>query len=323
MPAQINYPHLASMVFNTPLMCTTQLRDAVNQAIIPRLLGGGNSINVQLPESAAIAALAPGVDKRGENYVEYSTRQGLCVIPVHGILSVRGSGLDAQCNEIVSYESVGNRFMAALDSPDVEEIVLDFNTPGGAAVGCFDFAEKIYEARSVKKITALVNYNAYSAGYMMASACAEIIVSETSGVGSIGVIASHVDMSQAIDAAGLKVTTFFRGYRKNDLSPYEPISTEAAAVLDAELDELYALFVSKVARNRGLSEQAVRDTQAGTFRGQHAIKAGLADKLMYPQDAVDSIAQSIAERHLAETAAKGNKKRIGAQAAAMRMQAQL
>ena len=152
---------------------------------------------------------------------------------------------------------------------------------------------------------------------MLASACSEIIVSATSGVGSIGVIAAHVDLSKALDKEGLKVTTFFRGDRKNDLSPYEPITDAAAATLNAELDDLYQLFLEKVARNRKLGVSAVRDTQAGIYRGDKAITAGLADKLMHPQDAVDQIAASIAQRK----ASAKTKPRIGVQAAAMLMQA--
>lgn len=322
MTTQINYPHLASLLFNTPLMCTPQLLDAVQQAILPRLLGGG--VQVNLP-TQVLGAFSPGVSERNADRIQHRTFHGVSIIPVHGILSTRGDGIDAQCNEISSYEKTAGMLDAALADNSVEHIVLDLNTPGGAAVGCFDFAERVYEARQTKPLTAVVNYSAYSAGYMIASAAHEIIVSTTSGVGSIGVIASHVDLSKALDMAGLKVTTFFRGHRKNDLTPYEPVSEEAAAILNTELDDLYGLFVEKVARNRGLSTTVVRDTQAGIYRGQQAITAGLADQLMYPQDAVNHIAQALADRPLQERSSNrgANRKRIGAQAAAMRMQAQL
>lgn len=319
---QINYPHIAGMVFNTPLMCTAQLLDAVQQAVLPRLIGRG--VNIQLPPVLSeSSALAPGVDDYADRNISYSTHHGVAVLPVHGILSTRGIGMDADCNEISSYESVGNELAAALQSDEVEEIVLDLNSPGGSAQGCFDFAEKVYQARAEKKITALVNYNAYSAAYMIASAATEVVVSDTSGVGSIGVIASHVDLSKALEAEGINITTFYRGARKDDLSPAHEVTEEAAAVLNTELDDLYGLFVSKVARNRGLSEQAVRDTEAGTYRGQQAIEIGLADRLMYPQDAVNEIAQAIADSKLEERSSAGGGRKIGAQAAMMRMQAQL
>lgn len=325
---QINYPHLASDVFNTPLMCTQGLFDSVQSALIPRIIGAGSG-GIQ-----AVGALAAGIDEQDEERVAYNTHQGVAVIPVHGILTTRRGGIDAQCREVSSYEKSSALLDAALQSEEVEHIVLDVNTPGGAAVGCFDFAERVYQAGEQKPVTAIVNFSAYSAGYMIASAANEIIVSDTSGVGSIGVIAGHVDMSKALEANGLNVTMFYRGDHKNDLSPHEPVTDAAAAVLNAELDDLYLLFVEKVARNRGLSVETVMDTEAKTYRGQKAIDAGLADKLMYPQDAINSIAQAIIDKRAqkrvsvsantsassAEVPAK-TQKSVARQAAAMAMQA--
>jgi signal peptide peptidase SppA len=307
----INYPHIASMVFNTPLMCTPLLLDAVQQALMPRLTANPMS------SSTAPALLAPRYEDYDAEAVAMRTVGGVAVLPVHGILTTRRGAMDASCMEISSYEKIGSLLEAALNSSAVEHIVLDMNTPGGAAVGCFDFAERVYQARGVKPITAIVNFSAYSAGYMIASAADEIIVSTTSGVGSIGVIAAHVDLSKALDNDGLKITTFYRGDHKNDLSPYAPLTDTATAALNASLDELYALFVDSVARNRHVSAASIRDTQAGLFTGAKAISAGLADKLMHPQDAVNQIAANLAQRNVSR---KTNAGRIGMQAAAMQMQ---
>lgn len=315
MTTQINYPHLASMVFNTPLMCTTQLRDAVQQAILPRLLGNG--VNVTLPDGDNNLTM-PGIDSGDVYRMEGSTHHGVAVIPVHGIMTTRRGGIDAECREISSYERINGMYDAALESDQVEHIVLDCNTPGGSATGCFDLAERIYQSRGEKPVTAVINFSAFSAGYMIASAADEIIVPETGGVGSIGVIASHIDMSQALELNGLKITTFYRGYHKNDLTPYEPISDDAAAALDAELDDLYALFVERVARNRGLSTQAVIDTQASTYRGANAVNSQLADDVMYPQIAVNQIAQGLLNNKQSK-----KRKRVGVQAKAMALQAQI
>lgn len=84
---------------------------------------------------------------------------------------------------------------AALNDPSISEIVLDINSGGGAAVGCKELADYIFQSRQTKPITAIVNYSAYSAAYFIASACSKIVVSQTSGVGSIGVIMEHLDTS--------------------------------------------------------------------------------------------------------------------------------
>lgn len=309
--SQINYPFLASMVFNTPLMSTPMLLDAVKQVLLPRMTGGHPH------DVGMISPLAPHLGDRDAETVKYRTYRGVAVLPVHGILTPRRGAIDAQCMEVSSYEKISAQLDEAINDAGVEHIALDMNTPGGSATGCFDFAERIYQARGIKPITAIVNYSAYSAGYMIASACDEIIVSTTSGVGSIGIIAAHVDLSKALDNEGLKITTFFRGDRKNDLSPYEPFTDAAAAALNHRLDELYALFVDSVARNRGMKAATVRDTQAGVYMGAKAITAGLADKLMHPQDAVNQIVTNLAQRKAGNKTKAG---RVGMQAAVMQMQ---
>jgi ClpP class serine protease len=103
-----------------------------------------------------------------------------------------------------------------------------------------------------------------------------VFVSRTGGVGSIGVIAMHVDQSEKDAQDGVRYTAVFAGDRKNDLNPHEPISSEAHAFLKAEVNRVYGLFVETVARHRGIEASAVRDTEAGLFFGQAAVAIGLA-----------------------------------------------
>ncbi|RBL67076.1 S49 family peptidase, partial [Pseudomonas sp. MWU13-2625] len=143
-------------------------------------------------------------------------------------------------------------------------------------------------------ITGIVNFMAYSGGYLLGSACSELVVSQTSGVGSIGVIASHMDRSKMEEGMGVKVTTVFAGAHKNDLSPHEPLSDQSLKYLNDVVQESYQLFVNAVAEYRGLAVQQVIPTEAGLFRGQAGIAAGLADRLQSPQQAVDDLSQSVA-----------------------------
>ncbi|MBR7437618.1 S49 family peptidase, partial [Klebsiella pneumoniae] len=75
--------------------------------------------------------------------------------------------------------------------PSISEMVLDINSGGGAAVGCNELVDYIYQSRDSEPITAIVNYSAYSSAYFMASACSKIIVSQTSVGVAIGVIMDH------------------------------------------------------------------------------------------------------------------------------------
>ena len=54
------------------------------------------------------------------------------------------------------------------------------------------------------------------------------------------------------------------------------------------------LFVETVARNRGLSVDVVRATEAGTFLGAKGVEAGLADTVMSPDAAFRELIASLA-----------------------------
>ncbi len=180
---------------------------------------------------------------------------------------------------MTSYEKIREEIEEALIDEEVETIILDIDSPGGEVNGLFDLADFIYEARKSekKKIVAIANDDAYSAAYAIASSAEKVFVSRTSGVGSIGVIASHVDQSGFDEKQGVKYTTVFAGKRKNDLNPHEPMTSESLESLQGEVNRLYEMFVQLIARNRNLSMERIKSTEAGLYFGEKAIEIGLAD----------------------------------------------
>lgn len=179
----------------------------------------------------------------------------------------------------VSYAAVRDTFDELLNDDAVTSIILRLDTPGGMASGCFDLVDHIFEARGRKPVYALVDDHAYSAGFALASACDEIWVSRTGGVGSVGVVRFHYDWSGNNAQVGLKVTPLFAGARKVDFNPNFPLSEEAHAEAMVDLEEMYTLFVDTVARNLDMEADAVRATEAACYRGQAAVTVGFATRL--------------------------------------------
>ncbi|MHC3931085.1 UNVERIFIED_CONTAM: S49 family peptidase [Wolbachia endosymbiont of Nasonia longicornis] len=198
------------------------------------------------------------------------------IIPIHGILTKKLGTFDDFLGT-TSYEKIQEEIEEALENKEVETITLDIDSPGGEVNGVFDLADFIYSARGKKRIIAIANDDAYSAAYAIASSAEKVFVSRTSGVGSIGVIASHIDQSGFDEKCGIKYTTVFAGSRKNDLNPHEPITSESLESLQKEVDRLYEMFAQLIARNRGLSIEKIRSTEAGLYFGEKAVEIGLAD----------------------------------------------
>ncbi|WP_264736379.1 MULTISPECIES: S49 family peptidase [unclassified Wolbachia] len=198
------------------------------------------------------------------------------IIPIHGILTKKPGAFDEMLG-MTSYEQIEVQVKQALEDSSIETILLDIDSPGGEVNGIFDLADFIYSARAKKRIVAIANDDAYSAAYAIASSAEKVFVSRTSGVGSIGVIASHIDQSRFDEKQGIKYTTIFAGSRKNDLNPHEPMTSESLESLKKEVDRLYEMFVQLIARNRGLSIEKIRSTEAGLYFGENAVEIGLAD----------------------------------------------
>ncbi len=315
---------LLHQLFNQPHMV---LPDVLHEAVA--WAGSRMGVNLhQINVSVGAALIQPQAwhdDGDGaqaisaeEQRQQAAQQTGVLVVPVYGVLVSRENNVNLCANQ-TSYESIRRQINAGISDPRVEAIVLELDSNGGAVTGCFELVADIVAAKAVKPIHAIVHFSAFSAAYAIASACTDITLSESAGVGSVGVVMKHADFSQQLAADGIVVTTFFRGARKNDLAADAPLTEEAVAVVDQRMDTYYAKFVDVVAANRRLSVDAVRATEAGLLYGQAAIDAGLADTLESQQAAINRIAAGVASKRAGSVRARSAK----ATAAAMAMAAQL
>lgn len=214
----------------------------------------------------------------------YDILEGIALIPVHGTL-VQKLGMLRPFSGMTGYDGIRRNFLTALNDPDVKGICLDIDSPGGEVAGCFDLVDTIFTRRGQKPVYAILSESAYSAAYAIASAADRILVPRTGGVGSVGVIYVHCDMSRQMKDEGLNVTIITCGSRKAETSPLRPLSEAAQAALQDDIDAVGALFIETVARNRGISVDAVRALEARTLRAQEGVRAGLADDVMSPDEA--------------------------------------
>ncbi|KMN32078.1 serine peptidase [Chromobacterium sp. LK1] len=277
----INYPHLAQRLFNVPLAITPQKAEVVMAALADRF-GLARLFHAD-GRVVALESWDGDIGSPAENK-PYQVVAGVAVIPVSGTL-VQKLGTMSPFSGMTGYDGIRANLSLALADDSVHGIVFDIDSPGGEVAGCFDLADAIYAARGEKPIWSILTENAYSAAYALASATDRIIVPRTGGTGSVGVICMHVDMSKALGSAGVNVTIIHYGDKKANGSDVRPLSSEALADIQSDVDEMGELFVETVARNRGIPTRAVRSTQAGTFMGSAGVKVGFADAVMAPDAA--------------------------------------
>lgn len=308
---------LLENIFNQPMLATPEL---MHQAVV----FAQNHLGLVITGHAA-PAITPRLgmdDNEGDGAADLDTDEddntGVAQIAVYGPLVARTGNLQ-MCSRMTAYETIAAQLRAARDDDTITRIVLDLDSPGGDARGCFELARLIRAVALIKPVHGIVNFSAFSGGYLIASACTDISISTTGGVGSIGVIMKAIDISEAYKQAGVVVNTFYRGDRKNDFAPDTPLTDGARATADARMDAMYDLFTSTVADARRIPLASVVGTQAGCYYGQAAIDAGLADRLEDPQDAFDRIVALAREDRLSRTAPAPSPTPIGFSAHAQRL----
>ena len=215
-------------------------------------------------------------------YRPYKVANGILSIPVEGVLLNK---FPWAIGYATGYEYIHQAMLRGMADDSVKGIALVIDSPGGMVSGNFDLVDRMFAMRGEKPIKAFASDSAYSAAYSIASAADKISVSRSGGVGSVGVVTTHVDYSGALADAGIKVTFIFAGKHKVDGNSYEPLPEDVRTKIQGRIDALYADFVSIVARNRDMDEKAVRATEADTFMASEAIENGLADEAGAFEDA--------------------------------------
>lgn len=165
----------------------------------------------------------------------YNVVDGVLQIPVKGVLL---SGFPYQLWDwATGYEYIMAAYQRGMDDPNVKGLAFVIDSPGGEVEGNFDLVDFMSGDAKVKPVQAFA-VAAYSAAYSIASAADKITVTRTGGVGSIGVVTSHVDMSKALDDWGYKITFIFAGKHKVDGNPYEPLPDDVKARIQTTVDKL-------------------------------------------------------------------------------------
>ena len=239
-----------------------------------------SGVRLSAEDISAVIGVAPA--EAAARRERAATTGSVAVVPVLGIVSQRANMIhEVSSGAGTSTETLARQIKQHAADPAISAIVLDVDSPGGSVYGVEEVAAQIYEARAAKPVTAVINSLAASAGYWIASAAGQVVISPSGEAGSIGVYAAHIDRSAELERAGRKPTLISAGRYKVEGNPYEPLTDEARAAMQASVDGYYAQFVADVAKHRGTSAGAVRGGygEGRVLRAEDAVSAGLADRI--------------------------------------------
>lgn len=233
-----------------------------------RLKADGGEVSAEEIAEIMAARRAGGVQVYGKT----------AVLPVFGTLAQRVGGLEAASGGI-STEKIGASLDGLMADRSVKNVVMVYDSPGGSVQGIPELAQKIRGYRSEKKIIGVADPMAASAALWLMAQATESYVSPSGQVGSVGVIAMHQDTSKQEEMEGVKTTIVTSSPYKAEMASSQPLTEEARGELEAKVREYHGMFISDIAKGRGISAANVEKNfgQGRMLTASQAKAAGMVD----------------------------------------------
>lgn len=172
-----------------------------------------------------------------------------------------------------------NRAFAMKAAPVVAILI---NSPGGSPVQSNLIFKRIraLAEENKKQVIVAVEDVAASGGYLIALAGDEIIVDQSSIVGSIGVVSAGFGFEKLIEKIGVERRVYTAGESKAMLDPFKPEKESDVQHLKALQRDVHDMFIDLVRSRRG--ERLADDPTlfSGAFwSGIRGLELGLVDRV--------------------------------------------
>lgn len=180
--------------------------------------------------------------------------------------------------------NIGNNFAKeiakARQDSSIKAVVFRVNSPGGSVQASAAIEREIALLKECKPVVASYGGYAASGGYWISCGTDKIFSDKSTLTGSIGVFGLIPSFGKAlkknVHLNVYEVATHKHGSLASGMSPLDP---EEEAVMQNQIDATYEDFVSRVAKGRGLTTDAVDAIAQGrVWAGGDAIKIGLVDE---------------------------------------------
>ncbi|NKB65976.1 MAG: hypothetical protein GKR89_02835 [Candidatus Latescibacteria bacterium] len=180
---------------------------------------------------------------------------------------------------------------AAKDDPGIAAVVLRVDSPGGDALAADLVAAELLACKERKPVIISQGYVAASGGYWLSMYGDAVVAAPNTITGSIGVIGGWLYDQGLKEKLGV-TTDHVQVGRSADLDfgmrlpfiglqlPDRNLDEREQAVAEGTIRTLYADFVARVAKGRGVAPEVIEAVAQGrVWSGRAALAAGLVDTL--------------------------------------------
>jgi len=212
----------------------------------------------------------------------------VAVIPIQGQIGYGSANMLS--GSAVNPDTIKEQIRDAETDSSVSAILLDINSPGGTPVASEEIMNAVKECK--KPVVSWISDSGASGAYLAATGTDKIVASNSSWVGSIGVILDLTNLSDLYEKLGVNRTAITGGKYKDMGADYRNLTPEEQNILQTMVNENYDSFISMVAENRNLSKEYVASIAEGQiYTGKQARDLKLIDEIGGKDQALDLAAK--------------------------------
>jgi signal peptide peptidase SppA len=184
-------------------------------------------------------------------------------------------------------------FVLTCGKKETDSVIIIISSPGGYA---FEFEEAYTQLSRLRnngfKTIALIDKMCASGGYMLACACNKIICSETSKIGSVGVIGQTFNYKKLVDKLGIEFFRFTTGKYKGGFPTSTDYTDEDIKTTHEDINQTLTVFKNIVqsARKNINIDQVL---SAKVWYGKDALEIGLVDEINILDDYLMKLSENI------------------------------
>ncbi|MFM7758861.1 MAG: signal peptide peptidase SppA [Crocinitomicaceae bacterium] len=196
----------------------------------------------------------------------------IAVIVAEGDISREGDG--------IASEKLCKLWKKVREEDNIEAVVFRINSPGGSALASDEIWREVELTKAKKKVIVSMGDVAASGGYYIAAPAHRIFAENSTITGSIGVFGMIPYTGKMLENK-LGITFDRISTNKHGaLSLNRKLTEEELSITQAEVDEIYDDFLSKVATGRKMTKENVNKVARGrVWAGSDAVKIGLVDEI--------------------------------------------
>ncbi|MFK7826228.1 MAG: signal peptide peptidase SppA [Oligoflexales bacterium] len=206
----------------------------------------------------------------------FKEKDGIALIEAYGEIHLSQQGSE----QVITPKNLGKKISWAMNQDQVKGVVLRISSPGGSATASDIIWEQVRQLAEKKPVVVSMGGVAASGGYYIAAPAQKIFADPTTITGSIGVIGMVPNFRNFQEKYGVSFHMVSNSERRSLLNPGERASAKDREVLGQSIDEVYEVFINKVAQGRKLAvEEVNKIAQGRVWTGLQAKNIGLVDEM--------------------------------------------